>query len=190
MQPKHLISQHRILTIIIILQFTLFGFLPMVEGDIVNDGSTSIEPDDHWRAAIASPDYIPPFKEYDRITVEINVTSEQGVDVYILRSDEFQKYQENESFKAEFSRERVNRTSFRWEKDSDYPYMYLLVDNSDNAHSNDAIPNGTAYISYSYFITERHQEVKMRQFWMMLGVVVIISVIAIIGGAKYYLSKY
>lgn len=190
MRPSSHLQCYRILTIILILQFTLFGFLPLAEGDLVNDGSSSIDPGDHWRAAIASPDYLIPFEEYDWITVEINVTSDRPVDVYILRSNEFERYQANESFRTEFSRERVNRTSFKWEKDSDYPYMYLLVDNSDNAHSNDAIPNGTAYLSYSYFITERNHEVTMRQFWMKLGLIIIVSIAAIAGGAMYYLNKY
>ena len=184
MRRSHCVRRIRIVAILVIIHFMAIIVVPCGSGDLVEDGSSNIGKDDYWRAAIASPDYLIPFEEYDRITVDINVTSGGPVDVYILRSDEYEKFQKNESFKAEFSRERVNKTSFRWEKDSDYPYMYLVVDNTDNAHTNDAVPDSDVQFEYSYYITERHHDVEMQQFWMKAIVVLAIITVGIFIGVR------
>lgn len=125
---------------------------------------------------IFDPDLPLGFRKYDRITVDVNITSGGPADIYLLKESEYKKLEENLSFKATVSKERANHTKFKWEKLDDKTY-YLVIDNMDNAHTNDAIPTDLTY-NYTADIEERHHDVEMRHI-LIAGVIIALVIIII-----------
>lgn len=136
---------------------------------------------------IVDPDLAAGFRKYDRITVEVNITSGGPVDIYLLKESEYKKLEENVSFKASISKEHVNHTRFKWEKPDDKTY-YLVIDNKDNAHTNDAVPISDVTYNYTADIEERHNDV-IRKHMVIVGVIIAIVIIIVTIVAIIFIIK-
>jgi len=139
----------------------------------------TLEYGDSQSWAIAPPDSGNRFRKWDIITVDVNVTSGGPIDVYFMKTSEYDKLQANESFKTVVSKQGVNKTSFEWKKDDDEDEYYVLaIDNRDNARSNDAIPTSDIEYNFETEVDERHQQVILRMIWLSGAAVGVLIVVA------------
>ena len=137
---------------------------------------------------ITAPDIIE-FTRYDRINVEVTVTSGEPVDVYLLSEKEYQKYTEGEKFKTEIGKQRVNHTKFEWENPESGNY-YLVIDNIDNIRDNDAVPYDEVTYTYTAPIEERHHEVIMIQKWIGGAIAAVLVIIIFVVWLMIYKKSH
>ena len=170
--------------ILLLLCFTII-FIGIPEANAVREKYLEYNEIDGME--IIDPDLAGGFRKYDRISVEVNITSGGPVDVYLLKESDYNKLVENVSFKASITKEKVNHTKFKWEKPDDKTY-FLVIDNKDNAHPNDAVPTSNVNYNYSADIEERHNDV-IRQNMIMGGVLVAIAIVIVTIVVILYIKK-
>ena len=150
-------------------------------GTVTAQQSKYVEKGYHDGFLIVDPDIGAGFREYDRIQVEVTVSSGGPVDVYIMSEREYNKYNNGQDFKVEVAKEKVEHTAFMFENPDGSDY-YLVIDNMDNNRGSDAVPTDNVYYNYSSPIEERHNDVIRKQMYMWGGIVagIIIAVIIIV----------
>ena len=86
----------------------------------------------------------------DEVDITFSVTEGGQVDIYIMSSDEYSKYNRDEDFSASYTKEKKSRLdNEKWVQPDDQDY-YLVIDNKNNAHSNDAEPDGSITYDLEY----------------------------------------
>ena len=117
-------------------------FIPAIHGE--KDSGTVVEGDvvEYRLDEIMNED--------DVINIDFRLVSGNATDVYILLLKENVARMLGDPFIAEVSKERVtSTTSFEWTYPDDYVYV-LVIENRDNAHSNDATPDGPIEYTIEY----------------------------------------
>jgi hypothetical protein len=142
-----------------------------------------IEKGYHDGFLIVDPDIPAGFRQYDRIHVEVTVSSGGRVDVYIMSDREYNKYNDGKDFKVKVAKEKVEHTTFMFENPDGSDY-YLVIDNMDNSRKSDAIPTDNVYYNYTSPIEERHNEVVTMQIYMWggiaAGIIIVLTIIVVI----------
>ena len=90
--------------------------------------------------------------------IEFTIIEGTNGDLYIMTGDEFNRYQNNESFSTVLSSENTLSYKGSWTAPDGNNY-YLIIDNLDNAHSADAKPEGDIY--YDLGIEEENDETNV-----------------------------
>ena len=170
---------HKILSLVFLFLITTISLWAPPAGaqseKMVGEG----EVDGMW---ITDPDIALGFREYDRIDVEVTVTSGGPIDVYILSERQWEKFEAKESFKPKVAKENTEHTTFTFENPDGGEY-FLVIDNSDNPRDNDAQPTGDVYYTYTAPIEERHQEVtlaKIRNWGIFIAILIVVATIAVV----------
>jgi len=147
------------------------------EGDHKN---LAVHTDEYWAENIAYND------SSDTFRISVEEVNGLSIDVYILSSGEFEKYKNELDFKASYFRENTSSTGKTDWTCPDDQYYYLVVDNRDNAHDDDAYANESVSVNVSWLNrTEKKEEEDAERFarWFCgFGVVVccILPIILII----------
>jgi hypothetical protein len=132
---------------------------------------------------ITDPDIGAGFRQYDRIDVEVTVSSGGSVDVYIMSKRQYVNYDNGEDFKPKVAKEKVEHTTFTFENPDGGDY-YLVIDNKDNNRKSDAVPTDNVFYNYTSPIEERHNEVVRNRMYMWgaiaAGIIIAFTIIAII----------
>lgn len=161
----------------LLILVVIFGIILHTE-PIVGQREKGVSFNSYDGMEIADPD-IPAFQKYDRIDVEVTITSGGPVDVYIISEGQYKIYEEGGDFKSKISRERVNHTEFVFENPDSGTY-FLVIDNIDNSRKNDAVPYDDVTYTYTAPIEERHHKVIMRNIWIGGIVAALIVVIVFV----------
>ena len=163
-----------------ILSLLLLLLVPL--GTVTAQPPKDVESGSHDGFLITDPDIAGGFREYDRIKVEVTVSSGGPVDVYIMSETEYLKYDGGWEFKPDVAKEKVVHTTFTFENPDGNEY-YLVIDNKDNLRSNDAVPTANVNYNYTSPIEERHNDVVRMRIWIgggiAAGIVIVISIIVI-----------
>jgi len=144
------------------------------EGDFDNLG---IQNNDHWKDHIAFND------SQDKFEISVSELNGKRIDVYILRSDEYDKYEAGEDFYASYSQEDIAFTGeINWTCPDDSNY-YLVVDNEDNAHTDDAYANESVSVDVSWL--NKTEEKEIEEFldflkWFGVGITVLCCVLPVL----------
>lgn len=77
----------------------------------------------------------------DNLKVDFTFAAQGMGDVYILTEVEYEYLKDNRPFNPSYVVERSRGDSFTWVQPDNGSYV-LVVDNADNAHNNDAVPDG------------------------------------------------
>ena len=85
----------------------------------------------------------------DELDVSVTFTSGGPGDVYIMLESEYNKLNSGLNFNAVVTKERVQNVDFEWTMPDDDQWV-LVIDNSDNAHANDAEPTGSLSYDLDY----------------------------------------
>ena len=117
------------------------------------------------------------------VDVNFLVVDGSPADVYIMSRDEYNEhynhYSGSKDFNASFQMENVTTVDATWTQPDDQTY-YLIIDNENNAHSNDAKPEGNIRYDLEYdnsIIDEEGIEVLA---WGCIGCFVGIVILVII----------
>lgn len=127
------------------------------------------------------------FSSGEKMDVSVDVVSPSGsqVDVYILSNTEYDKFDSGSPFTAAFERERVSSTDFTFTFPDSQNY-YLVIDNSNNAHPDDAEPTGDVTINYEYdnplseIIEEAETLAWMCVALVIIGIIIVIVIIVVV----------
>jgi hypothetical protein len=134
---------------------------------------------------VASPNSLDNYRKYDIYNVKITVTSGGPIDVYLVVLDEFEKMEDNKSFKAVVTKEGITNTKFEYENPEKDERYLLIVDNSDNGRGGDTLPTSYVYYEIETSIDERHQDVTIRNIFIYAAIIgLAIIVIAIVAVKK------
>jgi hypothetical protein len=123
----------------------------------------------------------------ERIDISVDVTSPAGasVDVYIIASTEKYDYP-SESFTPVVAHEGVSNADFSF-KSPDSQTYYLVIDNTDNSRSSDAVPTGDVTVNYEYddplsAIIESFENTAEAAFWTgtLICATVVIAIVVVI----------
>ena len=110
-----------------------------------------LEKDDHDAYALLS-------SKGDNVEIDFSViTPGAKVDVYIMTYLEYRDnyMEENRTFEAVFSRQNVSVVKENWKEPDDQSY-YLVIDNENNSHPDDAEPVGS--VRYNLFYDDKWDE--------------------------------
>ncbi len=108
-----------------------------------------LENDDFWSQEIVSPQENSSLEWKYRLLVEL--LDGGGLDVYILASKEYERYSEGSDFEAVLSHENINTSVVsHWSVTGDGQVFYLVIDNRNNTHANDAYANETVKLNLSF----------------------------------------
>jgi hypothetical protein len=168
------------LSSLLILSFLVA--MPGIQGDVYSD--VLIENDEYWFMEMEQPseavgvwDYLFWIKERDNNTF----------DLYVREAQEFEKYKENRSFKAELSLENiVYHEPIEFEMHHDDPDHFIVVDNRNNSNSQDAYSNRTIFVEIDIEPYEKDDEVNGICFLMVcsscffIGLIILILIIVAI----------
>ena len=156
-----------------LLSLPLFAFLPC---DIeASRDSETLEKDYYMRYTLFGD-------KDDEYYISFDVTQGSEADIYIMTQYEYENhYSDGKDFVASFQRENILSVSAYWTQPDDQQY-YLVVDNTDNAHSSDAIPTGDiAYdIEYKNKSTEEAIDNFIEMTMLFIGVCCLIIVVVIV----------
>lgn len=115
----------------------------------------------------------------DTLKVSLSISRGEPGDIYIISASQYSHYEYGEDFTATVMRENISSAAFEWTKPNSTKY-YIVVDNADNGHDSDALPNG----QMSFFIILTIQEAEeieeptdWRALLPCLGIVPIVVVI-------------
>ena len=151
-------------------------------GTVTAQPPKSVEVGGHDGFLITDPEIAAGFREYDRIDVEVIVSSGGPVDVYIMSKRQYVNYDNGEKFKPEIAKENTEHATFTFENPDGGEY-YLVIDNKDNLRANDAVPKHHVYYNYTSPIEERHNDVVRMQIYIWggiaAGIIIVITIIAI-----------
>ncbi len=116
------------------------------------------------------------------LEIRINFTYGKLGDVYILTHDEYDNLSAGRDFEAAKEFERRSSFGFSWMQKDDDNY-YLVIDNADNAHPNDARPNGDLSFEIEYHQEDYKDDETIWQLWAVaicttIFIVVVVIVIA------------
>jgi hypothetical protein len=126
----------------------------------------------------------------EKIDISVDVTSPAGasVDVYIISSTEKYDYPSG-SFTPAVAHEDVSNADFSF-KSPDGQIYYLVIDNTDNSRSTDAVPTADVTVDYEYddpisATIEDFEDAAEQAWWTgiticILGIVVVIVIIIVI----------
>lgn len=139
-----------------------------------------------WNIAIGNPETEGiPFQKHDKALTWVNITGDMPGDAYIMKCSEAEKLKTGEPFKAVVTRE--NFTGFQkleWTKTDDEDVLYcLVVDNSDNANPNDAVPTGWLYFEADVDWDDGHMRVwtyKLIAVGAVAGVAIFVTIVVVI----------
>lgn len=174
----------RILSIVLLFYLLLMTMAIPVSGD--NEFSNIHIREDGW--FIKEIGYDHPFEKYDVFWAKVNVTSGGPVDVYFMKCSEANKLRNGTSFKADVNKERVNKTSFEWEKDETGKYC-IVVENIDNARENDAVPSETVYADITFGHGDEGHERAMWLIWVYGGIIGLLIIISTVVWYVWYTSR-
>lgn len=174
----------RILFIGLYIYFILIIIIPPVSAD--NEFENVYIAEDTW--FVKQIGYDDPFNKYDVFWAEVNVTSGGPLDVYVLKCSEAEKLKNGTSFKAEVSKERVNITDLKWEKDKTGEFA-IVVENMDNARENDAVPTGGAYAHIRFGNGNEGHERTMWLIWVVGGIIGLVIIASTVIWVVWYNSQ-
>ena len=89
------------------------------------------------------------FEESDYVYIEMVVKNNIPIDVYLMPEGQFEKYKNGEDFLADYVAENVTSLKESW-KIRDNEIRFLVFDNWDNAHENDAVSNQSVRVDLEY----------------------------------------
>lgn len=121
--------------------------------------------------------------------LQVNVVISDGkrCDVYIMNHDEYEYYRDGRDFDTYKSKENQNSIDFSWAQYQANKTFYLVIDNKDNAHANDAEPNGDLTYALEYKV-EKEDEPEFAGWGILfaagcviIGILVILVVIVKLG---------
>lgn len=170
--------EHRTITAIFTLSILLLAPLAIIVpgAQAKEDNFTEIKNNDFWSKRIEKPN-----DDDDKWTYVISVDGVDGkyFDVYILEAKEYDNYVKNVTFTDKDAKENVTYydeiTFTITQSDKDF---YLVVDNRDNIHPDDAYANDTITVD---IIMEKEE--AGFPFWLcitggIIGAIVIVVIIA------------
>lgn len=141
---------------------------------------------DHWAEVIA---------EWDaRDEYRFSVTEVNGLvlDVYIMRDSEYRRYKNDEDFFGTYTKENTNSTGdVEWTCTDDDRY-YLVVDNRDNLHDEDAHADENVTVNISWVNRTEKKDHDDYRNWVVeeiIGTAVCCSLIVVILGSIYYFME-
>jgi len=109
----------------------------------------------------------------------VKVTGGSPIDVYVLNEAEWQKYMDEEMFYPLASHEHVTMVDEKYEVEDDGPY-YVVLDNMDNARSDDAQSEGSVYVNYEIeFSAISDKDIETIVYFCCSGVIVIAVVVVL-----------
>ncbi len=163
----------------------LIGFLPTAEA--AYEYSPNIQAGDIWFMAIGQPSTEGvPYQKHDKAWLEVDLRDNYG-DVYIMNCNEYYKLEAGEPFKFVEGKENVTG-KVRLEhikQDDRYEEYCAIVDNTDSARANDAVPNGTLECDIAFDWDNRHQTIF---FYKLIAIGAVISV-GIFAALFIYIKK-
>jgi len=146
---------------------------PAAADNIERDGT--IYYDSYERLAIGSYS--------DSYSGKIKVTTNASVDVYLLTSTYAYSYPE--SFVPTKTKEKTMKAEFSFTAKAGETY-YVIIDNTDNSRSTDAVPTGSIAYQASYpnvldqLVDDVGWAARMCMIWIILIVVIIVVVVVLI----------
>jgi hypothetical protein len=121
--------------------------------------------------------------------LEIELTSNATVDIYLIEARELDDFEDNRSFEIIWSAQRVTEVEETVEIETAGNYV-IIVDNSDNHNDDDAVPEGNVSYSLTYEIKPFE---LTNEFYINLALCcilpVVVIIIVIIVGVWYFLRK-
>lgn len=142
-------NRHRMASLLLVLSLFLTGILlAAVPGSAGNvERWVELEDGEHWVHEMRRPPEPEDDAEGDgdwRYEILAWEVDGKSFDLYILTEGNLEYYLEGEDFTAVLSFENVNSTGFfNWTTEWHDPVHYLVLDNKDNIHEEDAHQGGT-----------------------------------------------
>ena len=159
------------------LMCIVMAIIPAVSAGKVEETDVVIYEDyyeDEWLFALSKD---------DEIDISVTVKSPPGamVDVYVMDyNNRYMDYPDS-PFSALESHEGVSSVDFKFKAPSSDTY-YLVIDNTDNSRSSDAVPTGDVTVDYEYeeLISEKIEGAFWTAWWFCVAGIVIIVVIIVV----------
>ena len=127
------------------------------------------------------------------LVFDLDVLGSVDLDIYILNSTEYTNYGRGADFNAIKEYERTLDRNFSWMQRESGDH-YLVIDNKDNAHSNDARPTGDISYTMGYH-TEDYKDGSHSLLWMyvclagFLLAVFIVIILVMVKGTGFLVRK-
>jgi len=108
------------------------------------------------------------------VSLDVNISSKCDVYLFLTpESEEPRKYNNGKNFEPYKCWENVTKVDKKWTTHNNKDFI-LIIDNSDNIHPEDAIPNGTVYYDYDMELYARMNEVCCS--WLSISIICTIPV--------------
>ena len=132
------------------------------------------------------------FEKFDNVDIRVTVISGGAIDIYLMSCSVYsQKYQNSENFTTVASKQNFTGTAtLDWQKDNDDTSYCLVIDNWDNVRDNDALPNGTVKVKYSYDIDNNSHKRELFFISLIAGIICVILIAVTVAILTYKRNRW